>query len=59
MLKFGKCFEIECFSLASNHYPRGQVLTIGNIVKHHHVPVLSGTVCFCFEKEATCWETFF
>lgn len=51
-LKFGKCFEIECFSLAiSNHHPRGQELTVGNIMKYQHAPVFLGILCFCLRMK--------
>lgn len=60
MLKFGKCFEIECFSpTASNLCPRGQEMTLGNTMKYQCIPVFFGIVCFCFENEAIHWETFF
>lgn len=54
MVMFGKCFEIECFSLAtSNHCLTGQELTVGNIMKYQHAPVFFGILCFCLRMQQT------
>lgn len=58
MLTLVNTFDIEYFSLASNHYCRDQVNTFGNMAKYQYTPLFSfGRLCFCFEIEAH-WETF-